>query len=145
MVYDSTTVKRLGVKVDASGIVSVEGSEDIYGDDNLPRIHLEAWTAELEREWKQQEEAAKIAEAAARAAAAPPLPSFEEEPEEEAQAPETRIKLILKTRGKPDFKIVVKPVRLLSQCHGISLTQYVGHHDRTPYCSLQGKICGRWR
>lgn len=38
-VYDSTTVKRLGIKVDSNGYISVEGDTNIYDDTNLPKIH----------------------------------------------------------------------------------------------------------
>jgi hypothetical protein len=108
-VHDSTTVKRLGIKVDQFGCVTVEGTSEIYDDENLPRVHVEAFTEEL----FQAAEKRRTKEAAARkrAAETPPPPeeviTVEESPPKKAD-----VKLFLKSKSKPDFRISVYPVRL---------------------------------
>lgn len=106
--FDSTTVGRLGIKIDVDGVVSVEGDNDLYTDDNLPKVHVVAWTEELFQEWKKLE--AKEAEAKMKAAEPPPMVEEElaEEPEPEPQ--QIKIRLFLKAKGKEDFKISVNPV-----------------------------------
>ncbi|KAF2749480.1 hypothetical protein M011DRAFT_465923 [Sporormia fimetaria CBS 119925] len=100
-----STVRRLGVKIDESGNLSLEGSCELYDEDNLPKIHVEAWTDDVFKEWKtQQEEEAAARERAASLAAAP-----EPEPEPEPEPAQVKIRLILKAQQKPDFKITVRP------------------------------------
>lgn len=106
-VYDSTTIKRLGIEVDANGNVSVEGDTNIYDDTNLPKIYVEAWTAELFEQHKKQE----AADAAARKKAAEPSPEVEErEPTPEPVAKVHKVRLVLKARGKDECKLSVNPV-----------------------------------
>lgn len=109
MIFDSTTIKRLGITVDANGIVSVEGDSDIYTDDNLPKVHLEAWTEDLFKQMKReqvQEEAAKkrAAEEASK------LAEIEPEPEPEPEPEKKRFRLFLKAKGKSEWKISVNSV-----------------------------------
>ena len=108
--FDSTTIARLGVHVDLNGYISVEGDSQIYDEHNLPKIHLEAWTEELFQQWKREE----AAEAAAKRKAAEPPKVVEEEPIEQPVAETSKIRLILRAKGKADFKICVNPVCLLS-------------------------------
>lgn len=107
-VYDTTTIQRLGVHVDANGCVSVDGDTNIYDDVNLPKVHLDAWTEEVYQQWKKEE--AEAAAAKKRAAEPPPLvkePSPEPAPEPQVK----KIRVIMKTKGREDFKIIVKQVR----------------------------------
>jgi hypothetical protein len=107
-VYDSTTIKRLGIRVDTNGNVSVEGDSNIYDDINLPKVYVEAWTDELFQQHKKEQEA----ETAARRKATEPPPVIEErEPTPEPTLKVKKIRLIMKARGQPDFKLFVKPVR----------------------------------
>lgn len=106
-IYDSTTVKRLGMLVDKHGNVSVEGDSNIYDDVNLPKVTVNAWTEELFQQRKKED----AAEAAAKklAAEAPPVVEVRTPtPEPTPQA--IRVRLILKAKGKPDFRLSVKPV-----------------------------------
>jgi sRNA-binding protein len=107
-VYDSTTVKRLGIQVDTNGNVSIEGDSNIYDDSNLPKVHVEAWTEELHQQRRKED----AAEAAAKKKAAEPTPVIEERtPTPEPVAQVQKIRLILKAKGKEDFKLSVNPVR----------------------------------
>jgi hypothetical protein len=109
VIFDSTTIKRLGITIDANGIVSVEGDSDIYTDDNLPKIHIEAWTddvfKQMQREQAEEEAAKKrAAEEASKLVEAKPEPEPEPEPEKK------RFRLFLKAKGKSEWKISVNPV-----------------------------------
>lgn len=103
--FDTTTIARLGVRVDPNGYITVDGDSEIYDEHSVPKIHLKAWTEELFKQRKKEDEE----EAAAKRKANEPPPIEEEEvPEPVKETP--KIRLILKGRGKADFKIVVKPV-----------------------------------
>ncbi|KAF2031756.1 hypothetical protein EK21DRAFT_62513 [Setomelanomma holmii] len=105
-VYDSTTIKRLGIQVDAKGNVSIEGDTNVYDDMNLPKVHVEAWTDELFQQYKREE----AAEAAAkRLAAAPTLIVEEREPTPEPISKVQKLRLIMKAKGKEDFRLSVNP------------------------------------
>lgn len=106
--FDSTTVARLGVTVDAFGVVSILGDPNIYTDEDLPKIHLQAWTEDLYAKWKREE-----AEEEKRKAAAYSTAVVDEEPVVAPEPNVPKIRLILKAKGKEDFKISVNPVRLL--------------------------------
>lgn len=103
--YDSTTIKRLGVKVDDHGNVSLEGDDSLYDDNDTPKIHVQAWTDEVFAQHRREQAAA--AEAKRRAAE----PSVVEEPEPEPEpVPEAKkYRLFLKARGLEDWKIQVRP------------------------------------
>jgi hypothetical protein len=105
-VYPSTTIARLGVSLDANGFIVVEDDPQIYDENNLPKIHLEVWTKELYDEKKKE----RATEAAAKRKALEALQEVEEEPEVEPVAEPQKVRLFLKARGKPDFKICVNQV-----------------------------------
>ncbi|CAN9369299.1 hypothetical protein CC77DRAFT_1040136 [Alternaria alternata] len=105
--YDSTSIKRLGIQVDDSGNVSVQGDSNIYDDVNLPKIHVEAWTEDVYKQRKKEDAAAALAKKLAAEAAVvtrekTPTPEPEPEPEEK------RFRLVLKAKGYSDFKLTVK-------------------------------------
>lgn len=104
--YDSTTVKRLGVKVDHHGNVSIEGDDSIYDENNTPKIHVEAWTEELFAQHKR--ELAAAAEAERRAAEASPAVD-ERDPTPPPEPEVKKVRLFLKAKGMEDFKIQVRP------------------------------------
>ncbi|KAI2483054.1 SMT3 Ubiquitin protein [Pyrenophora tritici-repentis] len=104
--YDSTTIKRLGIQVDDKGNVTVEGDSNIYDDVNLPKIHVQAWTEELFRERKKQDAEAK---AAKKAAAEAPVVIEDRFPTPEPAPAVTKIRLTLRAKGREDFKLSVKP------------------------------------
>ncbi|KAJ8114795.1 hypothetical protein OPT61_g3408 [Boeremia exigua] len=104
--YDSTTVKRLGIKIDDYGNVSLEGDDSIYDENNIPKIHVEAWTEELFAQFKRE----RAAEAEALRKAAEPSPVVEErESTPEAVPEQKKYRLFLKAKGMEDFKIQVRP------------------------------------
>jgi hypothetical protein len=125
--FDSTTIKRLGIQVDHNGNVTAEGDSNIYDEANIPKIHVQAWTEDL---WKQRKRE-DAAEAAAKkiAAEAPPVVG-ERTPTPEPAPTVTKIKLVLKAKGKPEGKLTVKPVCLKHQCICLDclLTKLSGHH-----------------
>jgi hypothetical protein len=102
-IFDYTKIQRLGIRLE-NGFVSVDGDPNIYDDDNLPKIVVEAWTEEI---FKARKEAQAL-EVARAAEAANPVKAPELEPEPEPQA--KQIRLVLKAKGKEDFKIKVNPV-----------------------------------
>lgn len=105
--YDSTTVKRLGIQVDANGNVSVEGDANIYDEDSPPKVHVEAWTEETYQQRKKED----AVEQAVKRQAVEPSPIIDEQelmPQPPSEA--KKVRLILKAKGKGDFKIVVNPV-----------------------------------
>ncbi|KAF3005876.1 hypothetical protein E8E13_009218 [Curvularia kusanoi] len=104
--YDSTTIRRLGIKVDGHGNVSLEGDDSIYDETNTPKIHVEAWTEELFAQHKREQAAA--AEARQRAAEASPVVE-EREPTPEPEPEEKKYRLYLKAKGLDDFRIQVRP------------------------------------
>ncbi|KAF1929768.1 uncharacterized protein M421DRAFT_60224 [Didymella exigua CBS 183.55] len=106
-IYDSTTVRRLGVKVDDHGNISIEGDDSIYDQEgNTPKIHVEAWTdialAQHKREVAAEEEAK-------RKAAEPTSIVEERDPTPEPVPEAKKYRLFLKARGMEDFRIQVKP------------------------------------
>jgi hypothetical protein len=107
-VYDSTTVKRLGIEVDQFGQITVEGDLDLYDDVNLPKVYVEAWTNQVFQQHKKEEADA----IAAKRKAAELLLLPERTPTPEPTPKVKKWRLILKAKGKPDFKLSVNPV-----CH----------------------------
>jgi hypothetical protein len=105
-VYDATTCRSLGLSVDVFGNIVMKGAEDKEGAD---KVHLQAVT---EREFDAMK-AEREAEAKRRRGELP----AEEEPglDDEVAAveeEEVRIRLVLKAKGRRDFKLIVKPVFL---------------------------------
>lgn len=106
-IYDSTTIKRLGIKVDDHGNVSLEGDDSIYDQEkNTPKIHVEAWTdalfAQHKREKAAEEKAKRKAEEQSPEAA---QRSLTPEPQPEVK----KYRLFLRAKGLEDFKIQVNP------------------------------------
>lgn len=105
--YDSTTIRRLGMKVDIHGNVSLEGDDShIYDEDNLPKVHVEAWTEELLAQHKRE----RAAEAEAARKAVRRSPTIQErEPTPEPTPAAQKYRLILKAKGMEDVKIQANP------------------------------------
>lgn len=106
-IFDYTKIQRLGIRIE-NGCVSVEGDPNIYDNENLPKIHVVAWTEELYKARRGAD--ALEAEAAAQAAEVVEEPEPVPEPEPEVK----QIKLVLKAKGRGDFKLKVNPVRILN-------------------------------
>ncbi len=109
--HDSTTIQRLDLEVDKYGNVSVKGDPTIYDEDNIPKILVEAWTEELFKHW-QEENAAE--EAAKLKALEAPLEIEEREPTPEPVTKTSKLRVTLKEKGKPEYGLTVKPVRLVA-------------------------------
>ncbi|KAL1654910.1 hypothetical protein SLS61_002659 [Didymella pomorum] len=105
--YDSTTVKRLGIKVDDYGNVSLEGDDDIYDqEENTPKISVVAWTDTLFAQHKREKNAA---EEAKRKAAEPSPAATQRTPTPEPEPEVKKCRLFLKAKGFEDFRIQVNP------------------------------------
>ncbi|OAL53163.1 hypothetical protein IQ07DRAFT_585105 [Pyrenochaeta sp. DS3sAY3a] len=103
-IYDSTTVKRLGIQVDKNGSISVDGDSNIYDDVNLPKIVVEAWTEELFQQRKKEDAAA----VAAKKKAAETVAALDErDPTPEPEPAAKRWNLFLKAKGKEEFRLSV--------------------------------------
>ncbi|KAM0701382.1 hypothetical protein Q7P35_011743 [Cladosporium inversicolor] len=114
-VYDVTTCKSLGLETDAEGNITMKGAE---GKEGCDQVALEAVTqdiydkmlAEKDREdAKRRDKWDPAAEAGAEEEETAPEPAAEE-----------FIGLVLRARGKPDFKLKVKPTtpfsKIISAC-----------------------------
>jgi hypothetical protein len=105
--YNSTTIKRLGIKVDDYGTVSLEGDDNIYDqEDNTPKIHVQAWTDALFAQHKREKNAA---EEAKRKAAEPSPVATQRTPTPEPEPEVKKYRLFLKAKGLEDFRIQVNP------------------------------------
>lgn len=108
-VYDVTTVRSLGLETDPDGNITMRGAE---GKDGVDQVALEAVTegifAKILSE-KAKDEAKRLGQWD---------PDSKAGAEEETSAPEAAaeelIGIVLRAKGKPDFKLKVKPVSQLS-------------------------------
>lgn len=104
--YDFTTCQRLGLEVDSMGNVIRADERD---DDGAAKVHLVAMTEELLAEAKAEKSRNARLETGGldgeQEAEAIPIPEEEEQPAES-----NMIKLVVKAKGKPEFKLKLKPV-----------------------------------
>jgi hypothetical protein len=105
-VYDVTTCKSLGLETDAEGNITMKGAE---GKEGCDQVALEAVTQDIYDKMladKDREDAKR------RDKWDPAAEAGADEEEEAAPEPvaEEFIGLVLRARGKPDFKLKVKPV-----------------------------------
>lgn len=109
--YDVTTCKSLGLDVDADGNVVLKGSED---KDGVEKINLEAVTEEIFQQLKdgrEREERAKInPQLAEEMAAAESAATAASDVQRHATQEASMLRLLLKAKGREDFKLKVKPV-----------------------------------
>ncbi|THY50153.1 hypothetical protein D6C98_06104 [Aureobasidium pullulans] len=111
-VYDVTTVRSLGIKVDSYGRIMTNGPFANTDDDHAEKIHIEAVTEEAWQELKDKKAAPKqnkylnnAAFADNRGLSAEGTPAVDGE----AAVEEPLIKVTLKARGHSDIKIKVRP------------------------------------
>lgn len=95
--FDFTSSRGLGLNVDANGEVYIEGHEDQPPGDENAQIHMEATTKQ-------------ILEAEKKAAARPPEDRVVEPASPKGKGGQPGIKVILRSRGFEDYKLVVRPV-----------------------------------
>jgi hypothetical protein len=115
-VYDVTTVRSLGIKVDSYGRIMTTGPFANTEDEHAEKIHIEAVTDEAWQDLKDKKAArdapkpnrylGDIAAADSRRGSAEGTPAVDGE----AAAEEPLIKITLKAKGHSDIKIKVRPV-----------------------------------
>ncbi len=105
--FNVTTCKSLGIRVDEKENVFLKGEKDAFraDDDGVARIHMEAMTDEMILQAQSAREALQSSQDPAANA------SEEREPVAE-QKPVEGIKIVLKSRGYEDFRLIVKAVGL---------------------------------
>ncbi|KAI5240429.1 MFS general substrate transporter [Aureobasidium subglaciale] len=112
-VYDVTTVRSLGIKVDSFGRIVTNGPFANTDDEHAEKIHIEAVTEEAWQELKDKKAAASkpkkylsnAAGADGRDGSAEGTPAVDGE----AAVEEPLIKITLKAKGHSDIKIKVRP------------------------------------
>ena len=144
-VYDVTTCKSLGLETDSEGKITMKGAE---GKEGVDQVALEAVTQDIYDKMlaeKDREDAKRRGkwDPAAEAGAE----DQEEETSTEPVADEF-IGLVLRARGKPDFKLKVKPV---SQSLSLSNESHLANIRFSDHTLLQDNQCvqediprGRW-
>ncbi|KAL8726045.1 MAG: hypothetical protein Q9166_006960 [cf. Caloplaca sp. 2 TL-2023] len=100
--FDVTTCRSLGIGIDNQGNIVMKGQKDILGEEER-QMHMEAMTDGILEEHQR----AKRQEARGQGQ------DETEVRKEQPPAPETKepqVRIILKAKGLPDFKLIVKPV-----------------------------------
>ncbi|KAI9850458.1 MAG: hypothetical protein M1838_005670 [Thelocarpon superellum] len=117
--FDVTTCKSLGVGVDRDGTVVHHGTRDRLGD--LDRqIHMEALTEEIMEEDRKKREKEQQG------------PDEDEDhgtsqSQSQPLEPREQIRVMLKSKGYDDFKLIVRPTTKISQIvHAFRLSRSVG-------------------
>lgn len=100
-VFDFTTIAGLGFKVDSLGHL-ISGRDGVDSDG---KIHLEAWTPDAFDVYKKRESAKKQQE----------LGLDDDVVEEPKEPPAKKIKLILKSKDLPEYKLQVKPTTTIER------------------------------
>lgn len=106
-VYDVTTCRSLGLETDADGNVVLKGAE---GTEGVDRVHLVAVTDELFQQLKDEKARESQKRAGDPNSEAQEATGGGSDPAETQQKEEQFVRLLLKAKGKPDFKLKVKPV-----------------------------------
>jgi hypothetical protein len=116
-VFDLTTCKAMGVKVDSRGKVR----NDEEGFNGEGQVHLEAWTEDTFAEYKKHKAAER------KRLALDPMDE-EEEDEADIKDPNTgngveKLRVILKSRDKKEIRLIVNPNHLVSKLIGVFRSQ----------------------
>ncbi|KAH0543502.1 hypothetical protein FGG08_002170 [Glutinoglossum americanum] len=106
-VFDVTTCKSLGISADADGNVIWKGYEGGFGGDN--RVHMEAMTEEILRDSRKGGNSGS-----GYSAGGVELAAKESEVEETSKAKDS-VRLFLKSKGYPDFKLIVNPTTTIAR------------------------------
>ncbi len=102
--FDVTTCRSLGIGVDASGKVALEGEKDVLGEENR-QIHMEAMTDEILEAYKK-----------ARSELGPGKVESKDEGITELPKQPVGTKIILRSKDYEEFKLIVKPVCSACSC-----------------------------
>ena len=111
-VYDSTSCRALGIGTDADGNLVGDGEKDLFGIEDR-RIHMEAMTEEILLQTKE----ARLRSNAHAAEEKKKEPEESEDRTVTQAPPEERVRLILRSSGWEDLKLMGKPVCLY--CHNM--------------------------
>lgn len=105
--YDVTTCKSLGIRVDSEGAVLPERSREGFadGEDEVGRVHVVAVTEETFEEMKRLREEKRRGATGSEGA--------EEGKVEESEEEVKKIRVVLKAKGFKDYRLKVKPVSIL--------------------------------
>lgn len=132
-VYDVTTCKSLGIKVDAAGNVIGDRPSNVFqteDDGDAGRIHLIAVTEAVFEELKRQKEAEKAAKVV--------MPTIE--PDEapasstQSKSEDQKIRILIKAKGFNDYKLIVRPVSQNRYLHlDFSHLTAISDHDLRPH------------
>lgn len=99
--FDLTTCRSLGVRVNELGEVYIKGQDQFPGDENA-QLHMEVVTPQMfDEDKKAREQKAKSPEVEAQTA------------DEEVSQPSAGTKIVLKAQGFEEYKLIVKPVSVL--------------------------------
>lgn len=147
--FDVTTCKSLGIGVDADGNIVTKGEKDALGEDNR-QIHMEAMTQEIFDELRKVRETGgkfhhdtqsqiKEQETAMGESGAAAL--------QQQQEKEQQIRVILKSKGHEDFKLIIKPVKhTFLRLYQINLGAYITNkHRRREYHECKTPFVKRGR
>lgn len=98
--FDLTTCRSLGVRVNELGEVYIKGQDQFPGDENA-QLHMEVVTQQMfDDDKKAREQKAKSPEIEAQTA------------DEEVSQPLAGTKIVLKAQGFEEYKLIVKPVSI---------------------------------
>ncbi|KAI9704218.1 MAG: hypothetical protein M1836_007079 [Candelina mexicana] len=128
--FNVTTCKSLGIRVDENENAIMKGEKDTLGDDD-GRIHMEAMTDEMIQQAKVAREGRQTS----------PGPAADEEVEDEPipeQKPVEGIKIILKSKGYDDFRLIVKPSTPISRIVEVFRHQYQIAVDKEVFLIFDG-------
>ena len=108
--FDVTTCKSLGIAADEDGNLHFRGRENAYGEEER-QIHMEAMTDELFAEYKIEKQRKE------QATEDSGTEGFEAEKAVQTTkaSSEPQVRIIVKAKGYSDFKLIVRPVRILLQ------------------------------
>jgi len=101
--FDVTSCRSLVIGVDADGNIIMKGEKDVFGEENR-QIQMEAMTLEMLEEQKKARERLERNEETQDAPEEPPM---------DQQKQKSQVRIILKSKDHEDFKLLVKPVRVI--------------------------------
>ncbi|KAK4499966.1 hypothetical protein PRZ48_008152 [Zasmidium cellare] len=130
--WDSTTVRRLGLEAYADGTVY---RTDDPSQEDVDQVHVEAVTQEMFEQMK--------AEKARQAKAAVGVYDEEEEQAdegaEEEPAADNQIRLVVKAKGRQEWKVIVKPTTLIATIMKKGKTNLGFADDQEVYLEFDGE------
>ncbi|KAK4951705.1 hypothetical protein LTR66_013808 [Elasticomyces elasticus] len=138
--YDVTTCKSLGIDVDPDGKIVMNDEKAAFGDEETDKVHVEAVTEEIFAEMKAEKRREKEGKKNAVTAGAA---DKHEKPEQtnaqsESKEGEKLIKILLKAKGYPDFKLQVRPSTTFARIAMAFLRKKNLAEDKTLFLEFDG-------